>query len=162
MNEQRNEKRIEELISRTINTEKPQFDAEKWKQKYPQEYQALLSRASKRDLSHQPTILKLILKSPLTKIAAAVVIILIVSFFSTHRDPAKQEQPGIVEAAKSPVEMMTAISLERAFRRGGIEAVEEQCKQAYKPIRPRLESSSIKQILAEFNGNGKSSERTRP
>jgi len=31
MNEQRNEKRIDELISRTINTEKPQFDVEKWK-----------------------------------------------------------------------------------------------------------------------------------
>ena len=47
MNEQRNEKKMDELISRTINTEKPQFDAEKWKQKYPDEYQALLSRAGK-------------------------------------------------------------------------------------------------------------------
>ena len=45
MNEQRNEKRLEELISRTINTDKPQFDAEKWKQKYPDEFQTLLSRA---------------------------------------------------------------------------------------------------------------------
>ena len=68
----------------------------------------------------------------------------------------------MAEVKKSPVEMMTAISLERAFQRGGIEAVEEQCKQAFKPIAPRTESSSIKQILAEFNGNGKSSERTRP
>ncbi|NQT02822.1 MAG: hypothetical protein HQ580_12410 [Planctomycetes bacterium] len=162
MNEQRNEKQIEELISRTINTKKPQFDSEKWKQKYPDEYQVLLSRAAKGDSIRQPKKLKVVLKSPLAKIAAAAVIILGVSFFSTHHDPGKQEQSGIAEVTKSPVEMMTAISLERAFRRGGIEAVEEQCKQAFKPIGTRLESSSIKQILAEFNGNGKSSERTRP
>jgi hypothetical protein len=157
MNEHRNEKRMDELISRTINTAKPQFDAEKWKQKYPDEYQALLRRAAKEDSTSQPTILKVILKSPLIKIAAAAVIILAVSFFiSTHQDPGKQEQPNIVEVKKSPVEMMTAISLERAFRRGGIEAVEEQCKQAFKPIAPRKERSSIKQILAEINSNGKS------
>ncbi len=162
MNEQRNEKQMDELISHTINTEKPQFDAEKWKQKYPDEYQVLLWRAAKGDSIRKPKILKVILKSPLTKVAAAAVIILAVSFFSTHQDPGKQEQPNIVEVKKSPVEMMTAISLERAFRRGGIEAVEEQCKQAFKPIAPQPGSSSIKQILAEFNGNGKSSERTRP
>ncbi|MCP4610003.1 MAG: hypothetical protein GY845_14945 [Planctomycetes bacterium] len=156
MNEQRNKKQIDELISRTINTEKPQFDTEKWKQKYPEEYQALLSRAAKRDLSRQPTILKVTLKSPLIKIAAAAVIILGVSIFITQKDRSEQEQPKISKVTKSPVEMMTAISLERAFRRGGIEAVEEQCKQAFKPIAPRSESSSIKQILAEINGNGKS------
>jgi hypothetical protein len=64
-----------------------------------------------------------------------------------------------VEVKKSPIEMMTAISLELAFQRGGIEAVEKQCKQAFKPIGPRPGSLSIEQILAEFNG--KNSERTR-
>jgi hypothetical protein len=159
MNKQRNEKRLDELISQTINTEKPRFDAEKWKQKYPDEFQTLLSRAAKGDSARQPSILKVILKSPLTKLAAAAVIILAVSFFSTHQDPGKQEQPKIVEVKKSPIEMMTAISLERAFQRGGIEAVEKQCKQAFKPIGPRPGSLSIEQILAEFNG--KNSERTR-
>jgi flagellar basal body-associated protein FliL len=162
MNEQRDEQRLEELITRSINTDRPQFDAEKWKQTYPEEYQALLFRAAKGDSVKQPKILKVILKSPLTKIAAAAVIILALSIFSTRQASDDQEQARMVEAEKSPVEMMTEISLERAFRRGGIEAVEKQCKQAFEPISPRPESSSIKQILAEFNGNGKSSERTRP
>jgi len=161
MNKQRNEKRLDELISQTINTVKPRFDAEKWKQKYPDEFQSLLSRAAKGDSVRRPNILKVILKSPLTKIAAAAVIILAVSFFSTHQDPGEQERPKIVEVTKSPVEMVTAISLERAFRRGGIEAVEKQCKQAFKPIGPQPRSLSVEQILAEFNGDGKSSERTR-
>lgn len=153
MNEQRNEKRMDELISRTINTEKPQFDAKTWKQKYPDEYQVLLARAAKGDSNRQPTILKVILKSPLTKIAAAAVIILAVSFFSTHQDLDNQEQHGIAEVTKSPVEMMTAISLERAFRQGGIEAVENQCEQSLKLLGTRTAGLSSQELLSEFNGS---------
>lgn len=153
MNEQRNEKRMDELISRTINTEKPQFDAEKWKQKYSDEYQTLLSHAAQGDSARQPKLLKVILKSPLTKIAAAAVIILAVSFFSTHQDPGEQEQPNIAEVTKSPVEMMTAISLERAFRRGGIEAVENQCEQSLKLLGTRTDGLSSQELLSEFNGS---------
>ncbi len=160
MNKQGNEKRLDELISQTINTEKPRFDAEKWKQKYPKELQALLSRAAKGDSARQPNILKVILKSPLTKLAAAAVIIVTISFFISPQGPDEQADTTTVsKTTKSPVEMMTAMSLERAFQRGGIEAVEKQCKQAFKPIGPRPGSLSVEQILAEFNG--KNSERTR-
>jgi hypothetical protein len=160
MNKQGNEKRLDELISRTINTEKPQFDAEKWKQKYPEELQALLSRAAKGDSARRTNILKVILKSPLTKLAAAAVIILAVSFFSAHKDSSEQvETTTVSKVTKSPAEMMTATSLNIAYRKGGIEAVEKQCEQAFKPIEPRTRSLSVEQILAEFNG--KNSERTR-
>jgi hypothetical protein len=162
MNEQIDKKKIDELISRTINTQQPRFDAEKWKQKYSEEYKTLLLRSTRGDSARQPKKLRVILQSPLTKIAAAALIILGISFFITQRTVNKQEQHRIAKVNTYPVEMMTAISLERAFRLGGIEAVEEQCKQAFKQIAPQRESSSIEQILAEFNGNGKSSERTRP
>jgi len=161
MNKQRNEKRLDELISQTINTGKPQFDAEKWKQKYPDEFQSLISRAAKGVSARQPNILKVIFKSPLTKLAAAAVIIIAISFFITPQDRSKQEPPKIVEVTQSPVEMMTAMSLERAFRRGGIEAVENQCKEAFKPTRPAPGSLSIEQMLEEFDGNGHNTERTR-
>ncbi len=152
MNEQRNEKQMDELISRTINTEKPQFDTEKWKQKYPDEYQTLLSRAAKEDSVRHPTILKVILNSPLTKITAAAVIILAVSFFITNQEPGEQEQLNIVKATKSPAEMMTAISLTIAYRKGGMEAVEEQYDEAYKQLGPRPGSLSVEQVLTDFNG----------
>jgi hypothetical protein len=152
MNEQRNEKKMDELISRTINTEKPQFDAEKWKQKYSAEYQTLLRRAAKEDSTSQLTILKVILKSPLTKIAAAAVIILGVSIFITQKDPGEQEQPNIAKATKSPAEMMTAMSLTIAYRKGGMEALEEQYDEAYKQLGPRPGSLSVDQIITEFNG----------
>ena len=162
MNKQRDKKRLDELISRIINTEKPQFDAEKWKQKYPDEFQALLSRAAKGASARQPSILKVILKSPLTKLAAAAVIILAVSFFSAHQDSSEQADTTTVsKITKSPVEMMTAMSLNIAYRKGGIEAVDEQCKQVFKPNRPQPGSLSVEQILTEFNGNSKSSERKK-
>jgi len=153
MNKQRKEKRLDELISRTINTEKPRFDAEKWKQKYPVEFQTLLSRAAKGDSARQPSILKVILKSPLTKLAAAVIIVAI-SFFVIHQGPDEQADTTTVsKATKSPVEMMTALSLERAFRRGGIKAVENQCEQALKLLGPRTASLSSQELLSEFNGS---------
>ena len=76
MNMQRNEKRLDELISRTINTEKPRFDAEKWKQKYPDEFQSLLSRAAKGASTHQPNLWRIIFKRPITKFAAAAVLVI--------------------------------------------------------------------------------------
>ena len=42
MSEQENDRWLDELIHRTINTTKPDFDAKKWKQKYPEEFQTLL------------------------------------------------------------------------------------------------------------------------
>jgi len=154
--------RSSEDIEKRIKNVNIVIDSERNKKVFGNILRAFEKSKAKEFAPTGPNIWRIISRSPITKIAAAAMIILAVSFFSTHRTPDEQEQPEIVEVKKSPVEMMTAISLERAFRRGGIEAVEEQCKQAFKPIRPRLESSSINQILAEFNGNGKSSERTRP
>jgi hypothetical protein len=154
MNKQKNEKRLDELISRTINTEKPQFDPEKWKQKYPDEFQSLLSRTANGDSARQSNILKVIRKSPLAKIAAAAAIIVAISFFIAHQGPSEQADTTTVsKVTKSPVEMMTALSLERAFRRGGIEAVENQCEQALKLLGPRIASLSYKELLSEFNGS---------
>ncbi len=96
MNKKRNEKWLDELISRTIDSHKPEFDVEKWKQKYPEEFQMLLSRAAKGSSVHQPNILKVIFKSPLTKLAAAAVIILCaVLYLLVTFQKSAQDQPTI-------------------------------------------------------------------
>ena len=160
MNKQGNEKWLDELISRTINTEKPQFDAEKWKQKYPDEFQSLVWRSKQSASSHQPNIWRIISRSPITKLAAAAVIIVAIGFFIVHQRPSEQADTITVsKVTKSPVEMMTAISLTIAYRKGGIEAVDKQCEQAFEKVRLRPGRLSVEQILAEFNG--KSSERTK-
>lgn len=152
MNKKKDEKWLDELISRTINTTKPQFDVEKWKQKYPEEFQLLASRARQAS-PRQPNIWRTILKSPITKLAAAAVIIVAIGLFIAHRGPGEQPgAPKVSQVAKSPAEMMTAISLTMAYRRGGIEAVEEQCEKALKMLGPRPKSLSVRELLTGTNG----------
>jgi len=116
-----------------------------------------------KSADHKPSTARIITLSRMMKLtAAAAVIIVAISFFIAHHGPSEQADTTTVsKVIKSPIEMMTEMSLERAFRRGGIEAVENQCREAFKPTGPAPGSLSIEQILEEFNGNGHSTERTR-
>ena len=78
MSEQKDDKWLDEIISKTINTAKPQFDAEKFKQKFPDELAMLQSRAKKQtaNISRWTNIFK----SPIAKLAAAAVIIIAIMF----------------------------------------------------------------------------------
>jgi len=57
-----------------------------------------------------------------------------------------------VKAIKTPAEMMTAMSLTIAYRKGGMEALEAQYDEACKQLGPRPRSLSVNQVLTEFNG----------
>jgi hypothetical protein len=160
MSRKKNEKWLDELINRTIDSHKPEFDAEKWKQKYPEEFQMLKSMSKQDSTTRRLSIWRIVIRSPITKLAAAAVIIVGIGLLAVrvHRRPGVQNSQRFVE---SPIQMMTAISLERAFQRGGIEAVEDQCRKAFRPLGLRPESLSFEQIFPEFNGNNKSSEGMR-
>lgn len=150
---EKKEKWLDELISRAINEGEPQFDPEKWRQKYPEELEMLKSRAGQASSVPQPNIWRIIFKSPITKFAAAAVIIIAIAISVVHMGPGEQvETPDVGKVAKSPAELMTMASLTLAYRRGGIEAVEEICDKAFKLVGPRPTSLSVQQLLEEFNG----------
>jgi hypothetical protein len=149
MNEQKNDKWLDDLISRTINTQKPQFDDEKWKQKFHEEFQALQSRAK---APAHPVRWTSFLKSPVVKFAAAAVIIMAISFFVYRSEPAKQvDIPEETNVLESPIEMLTLSSLNAAYRNGGIEAVEAQCDKAMARLAAPSETITIDQLLAELD-----------
>ena len=129
------------------------IDSERDKKVFSNILQAFEKSKAKELAPTGPNIWRMILKSPLVKIAVAVGIIIALSFLSTHRAPDKQKPSKISEVKTSPVEMMTAISLERAFRRGGLEALENQCDQALKLLGTRTASFSSQELLSEFNGS---------
>ena len=94
-----------------------------------------------------------ITKSPITRLAAAAVIILAISLFIVYLGPSEQVgAPKVLEVSKSPAEMMTAISLTMAYRRGGIEAVEQQCEKAIEMLGPRPATMTVKELLRGSNG----------
>lgn len=95
-----------------------------------------------------------IMKSRTTRIAAAGVIIAAIGFLVAY--PGPRERPGaseISEVTKSPGEMLTVMSLNIAYRKGGMSAVEKQYDKAFEMLGPRSTSISVKELLAEFNGS---------
>jgi len=129
------------------------IDSERDKKVFSNILQGFEKSKARKFIPTGKNIWKIILKSPLMKIAAAAVIILAICFLSAHQNPGKSERIEIQEDTKSSVEMITTISLERAFRRGGIEAVENQCEQTLKLLGARTASLSPQELLSEFNGS---------
>ena len=153
MKKQNDEKWLDELISETINTEKPVFDAEKWKEKYAEEFEILRTRAEQSSAS-RPNIWRIVLQSRITRLAAAAAVIIVaIGVFVARMGPEQQlERPKISETAKSPAEMLTVASLNAAYRSGGIEEVEKQCERAMEALGPQPTKITVKELLAEFNG----------
>jgi len=147
MNEQKDEKWLDELISKAIDTSEPKFDAENWKQKHPREFQSLVKGPSRWSSQSRFAVFSIVLKSRAVKVAAAAVIIVAISFFIAYPGPDEQGQ-----AAKSPAEMVTAMSLRMAYRQGGMEALEKQCDEAVKLLGPSRPGSSLADLYRDLNG----------
>lgn len=152
MNEQNDEKWLDELISRTINSTKPEFDAEQWKQEYPEELQLLKSRGDQRLSRAQPSLWDTIVHHRLVRLAAAAVLIIAAGLLIFSQISDRHEPARIAKKPKSPADMQTILSLNIAYRRGGIEAVYRQCETAIEMLGPRPAQITIRQMLAEFNG----------
>ena len=152
MNEQENEKWLDELISGNIDTSEPKFDAENWKQKHPGEFQALVGRGSQRSSTSQVGVLSIVLKSRIAKLAAAAVLIVGIGLFLAHLGPGEQEQGNDRPFAKSPAEMVTAMSLRMAYRQGGMEALEQQFDKAVRELGPSSAGASLADLLKDLNG----------
>jgi len=94
----------------------------------------------------------IIFRSRAAKLAAAAVILVAAGLLMVYRNPPVQPPPRTVGTAKSPAEMLTMISLNIAYRRGGIEAVDEQTSKAFEMLGSQSATVSIHELLAESNG----------
>jgi hypothetical protein len=75
-----NDKWLDEVLSETIGSKKPRTDFEEWKQNHPEAVEMLTSRAKSEipTIQHPQKIRNIIMKSPITKLAAAAVIVIAV------------------------------------------------------------------------------------
>ena len=96
---------------------------------------------------HKLSARRIIITRRIIKFSAAAVIIIGIGLLLHFRPWAKVYTTIVPEVAKSPVEMVTAMSLERVFRRGGLEAVEEQCRKAFKPLILSPSGMSFEKII---------------
>jgi hypothetical protein len=150
MSEKNNDKWLEKIISETINTGKPQFNPEEFKQKFPDELEILRSRTSRPP--QKLFSLKSIFNDPFSSFATAAVIILSIGlfmFFSFPKDNTKPHKVQDVE--KSPAEMLSTMSLIVTYRQGGIEAMEKQMDEAIQKLEPSTSNVTIEELLKSFN-----------
>ncbi len=103
--------------------------------------------------ANKKSVAGIILRSRAAKLAAAAVIFVAVSLLMVHRNPPVRQQPPQMPAvAKSPAEMLTGMSLNLAWRRGGIEAVDEQSGKAFKMLGTKPAKTTIEELQLELNG----------
>jgi hypothetical protein len=150
MNEQKDEKWLDELISGSIDTSEPKFDAEQWKQKHPGEFQALVEGGARRSPAGRFGVLSIVMRSRVAQVAAAAVFIIAVGLFVARPGHEGQPQGEPEQWAKSPAEMVTSASLRTAYNRGGMEALEEQCDRAARILGQG--SLSMVDLFEDLNG----------
>jgi hypothetical protein len=101
--------------------------------------------------ANKPSAAGIILRSRAARLAAAAVIIVAVGLMTVYNSPPEQQQ-RTTSVAKSPAEMLTGMSLSLAWRRGGIEAMDEQSKKAFDMLGAEPANGSIQELLVELNG----------
>ena len=84
------------------------------------------------------------------RLAAIVAIVTAIALLITRHGPS---EPGPTKAGHrtvSTLELATAVSLEKAFRQGGIEAVEKQYRKAFGTTPRDTETPSIEELLIDL------------
>ncbi len=101
----------------------------------------------------------MMMRSPITKVAAVVVVIIAIGLLIFHTGPDKQDGAVKVSgAAQSPGELTTFASFSFAYRHGGMEMVEKMCDKALKQAGQRPANISMQEFSEEINNE--KSERT--
>jgi len=149
-------KPAENNIEKQIKNLRTQASAE-LDEKLHHKFRQALGKEKATTAFHQPIQRTAILHSRIIKLAAAAVVIVAVCWLAARQKEVPQ-QPGTNKAAaatifETPAELVSIISLNMAFRDGGMEAVEEQFDKAAKKVKAGLnENISIDELICELDG----------
>lgn len=111
------------------------------------------SKAKDLASTDQPNIWRMIFRNPLTKLAAAAVIIVAVGLFlgrDRHTPSAPIAEPRLM--AQSTVKKMSLMSLRMAYQRGGFNALDRQFRDTLDALGPQSLSISMQELLEGVNG----------
>jgi hypothetical protein len=150
MNERKDERWLDDQLLQIINGSTPRFDAEAWKRKHRDEYQALLARGEQPvgwGLPHRFRMAQRFteLGRWLGTLAAAAVILLVVDLLM----PRQEERPPIspTPTADPAGGMMSMMSLRLAYQRGGFDALDRQLQDSLDVFQPRSLKLSMQELL---------------
>ncbi len=145
--------RPKENIEKFVRVRKPHVTTSRQmdKRTLDDSFAAMEQTIRAKSAGHKPSTARIIILSRMIKLAAAALVIVGISFFIAHQGPSEQGiTTKFLEVAESPSEIMTMRSLTIAYRRGGIEGIENQCEKALKILGPQPASLSLGDL---FNGS---------
>lgn len=127
-------------------------DSERNKKVFSNILQAFEKSKAKELAPSRPNIWKTISRSPIAKLAAAVVIIVAFGLFlgqdwNKPINPTASPPP----AAQSPVKKTSLISLRTAYHSGGFEALDQQLRDTLDMLGPQSLSISMQELLEGLN-----------
>ena len=146
--------RPKENIEKFVRVGKPRVTTSRQmdKRTLDDSFAAMEQTIRTKSADHKPSVHRIIILSRMIKLTAAAAVIIVgmglLAVF-VHQGPGEQPVPKI---ALSPTKMMTAMSLTMAYRRGGIDAVDEQCEKAIRKLGTRPQRLTLGQLLTENNG----------
>jgi hypothetical protein len=149
-----NDKRLDERIRDAVGREQLTFDFDKWKAGHQKQIELFKSTVSKEvAVPGQVSVWLIIAKSRLIRLAAAAVVIVAAGVLFYSKDPPDLiKESTTVRVEKTPAELLTVMSLNLAYRRGGMEELDEQFDEALRKLGPRRSRIMLSQLLMEFNG----------
>lgn len=154
MSEHRDEKWLDDRIRRVVGGEAPEFDAERWKKAFPDEYEVLASRSLQEHSSATPKVWVLRHRQTIARVAIAAAIVIVSAIaLSRFGAPKQPHEPPAPVAKESPAEMLTLGSLRSAYARGGVDAVEKQFDEVSRMLAVRPVTLSMGQVLVSSNGS---------
>jgi len=155
MNERKDEKWLDGELRRAINTTRPEFDAETWKQNHPEAHQALVARGKQAS----PADLRTSLSARLARagwmgqlgVAAAVILVVGLLLTSIKHEPVGPTTPPR-PTVQSPARMVSLMALRTVYRDGGEDALDQQLDRALNKLGPRPGGLSALQVLNDLDG----------
>lgn len=141
----KNEDDFKKIVSRLNNIDNKPNPAHR--ENLRRQMLSAFNETNQRTLAGQ-TLIRTIIKSRITKLATAAIIIITIGFFAVHRSPPEQTRDHTpTEVATSPAKMLTLGSTTMAYRRGGMDAVEKQIEKAFTMLGPRTTSIPLEDLL---------------
>lgn len=158
MNERKDEQWLDEELRRAINTTRPEFDAEAWKQRHAEAYEALVAR--ERATSDAGQGAGRTMHLTIRRLAVAAVILIGAAILLTRpAELARAPQRNGPESAMAtrpvtpaPVRMLSLMSLRMAYQQGGQEALNRTLDTALKKLGPRPSKLSAQEVLSDLEG----------
>jgi len=147
--------RPKENIEKFVRVRKPHVTTSRQmdKRTLNDSFTAMEQTIRAKSADHKPSTPRIITLSRMMKLTAAAVIIVAISFYIARQGPSEQGRTTkFLEVAESPSEIMTMKSLTIAYRRGGIEGIENQCEKALKILGPQPASISLGDLFNGSNG----------